>query len=411
MTHSEHDVLVAGAGPAGAHLALRLAAEGRSVGLVDRCEFPRPKPCGEFLSPECHGLLDEVGLLEAALSSGATPVGGIRLSGFASRARGSYRGVGSARARFDQGLGLRRERLDLAAVELARAHPAIEVLTGHDVVGVERGAGERVRGLRVRDAERGERTLLAPFVVGADGTRGRVSRSLGWSAPPTRRRWSLVARFRGVPRDDFAEVHLLDGAYFAACPIDGEVFTANLVLDQDRLRPGPRGLEALFAEHVARAPELARRLAAAELVEPIRACGPLAVRVTRRTGPGVALVGDAAGFVDPLTGEGLYFAMRGAALLTESVLGLLRDPSTEPRRLREYERRRRREFGGRYAFARLLQVGLRHPGLVRRALSLLEARPGLADLAVTWTGDSVAPRALMRPATWHEALSAPARVA
>jgi len=133
----------------------------------------------------------------------------------------------------------------------------------------------------------------------------------------------------------------------------------------------------------------------------------LARRTSRRAAPGIALVGDACGFVDPLTGEGLFFAMRGAALLAASLDKALSFPKREMRALRGYERARRREFGPRYALARLLQRGLHHRRLVETVLQSFERWPGLADLIVAWTGDFVEPRELLRPAIWSTALKRP----
>jgi flavin-dependent dehydrogenase len=212
-----------------------------------------------------------------------------------------------------------------------------------------------------------------------------------------------VARFQ-LPSDDHAEIHFVPGGYFAAAPIDGGAFTVNLVVGAVTLSGGGQaGLERDFRRMTAFAPELAARIGDAPLTEPIRACGPLANRATRHAVDGAALVGDACGFVDPLTGEGMFFAMRGAELLCHALDGALHARRTDAASLRSYVRGRRDEFGHRYAFARALQRALAHPRLVDRVLALLERRSGLADLVVAMTGDCVPLRELVRPGVWCRA--------
>ncbi|QDV05884.1 Putative oxidoreductase [Planctomycetes bacterium Poly30] len=401
----DYDVLIAGAGPGGTHTALRLAKRGYRVAIFDKRTFPRKKPCGEFMSPECLPLLDEIGLKETVLDHGASRVSGMRLHGFGQAARGNYTRIGELRLPSGFGVALRREVLDTLTVEAAKAHENIDVFEGWSVSGPTFDEAGRVHGLRLRDPQHGAREFRSRFVIGADGLRSRVAQGMGWSsADPKLDRWAAVARFRGVERQAEAEVHFLDGAYFAAAPIDDGLFTINLVVNRGAIPGGAANLPRFFDEHVQAAPVLAQRLAGATLEGKIEVCGPLATRTTRRTAPGVALVGDACGFVDPLTGEGLFFAMRGAALLAEAVHMALENPQHEARALRGYERARRREFGPRYAMARLLQKGIRSPRVIESVLRSFSRRPGLTNLIVAWTGDYVQPIDLLRPSVWRSAL-------
>jgi flavin-dependent dehydrogenase len=264
----------------------------------------------------------------------------------------------------------------------------------------------RARGLRASDPEGRVHELFARFVVGADGVRGRVAASLGWRAPrPEGPRFALVARFAGTRLDDEAEVHVTGRDYFAACPLDGGLFTANLVVDRADVPGRGAGLERFFLERVARAPRLAERLAGAHLSEPIAVTGPLASRTLRSTGPGAALVGDACGFVDPLTGEGLYFAMQGARLLAAALEDALSGRVDEARALRAYERARAGEIRPRQVLARWLQTGLRRDGLPERVVGALGRHPGLLRLALGLTGDYVPPRGVLSPALWRSVLA------
>ena len=400
------DVIVVGAGPAGAHLALRLARSGWRVMLLDAQRFPRRKPCGEFLSPACVPLLEELELLDGLLEAGAVRVSGMRLSTDAARAHGRYAALGPFRPAHGYGLGVRREVLDTQAVEAAARQPGVVVRTGWRAVEVLLDPSGRARGLRARDPEGREHELPARFVVGADGLRSRVATSLGWRAERTSApRFALVARFEGTRPDDEAEVHLAGHDYFAACPLDGGLFTANLVLDRGEVPSRSEGLEQTFMERVARTPRLAARLAGARLAEPVAAIGPLGTSTTRCAGPGAALVGDACGFVDPLTGEGLYFAMQGARLLARALDDALSGRADEARALRGYERARAAEIRPRQTLARWLQVGLRRDGLPERVVAAFARHPGLFRLVLGLTGDYVPPRGVLSPAVWRSVLA------
>jgi flavin-dependent dehydrogenase len=410
MTATSTDVLIAGAGPAGTHLALRLAREGKHVTLIDRARFPRPKPCGEFMSPECLPLLADLGLREDALALGARRVAGMRIHGHGHVAHGRYEPVGRAVARFDHGYAVRREAFDELCLRRAQACPRIEVLEGLALESLVFAPDGRVLGARLVDPAGERRVLRARFTVGADGLHSRVARQLGVQrALPWLRRYAVVARFEAPPEED-AEVHLFPGGYFAAAPIDGGAFTVNLVVGHGFLGGGgAAGLERDLRRALALAPPLAARLAEAPLVEPPRACGPLAGHTLRQTFDGAALVGDACGFVDPLTGEGMYFAMRGAELLAQSLNHALEAGRTDRAALAGYARARAREIVPRHALARLMQRGLGHQRLVERALGLLSERPGLANLAVALTGDYVPLRELLRPSVWWRAWNGASR--
>ncbi len=399
------DVVVVGAGPAGTHLALRLADLGHAVALVDKKHFPRRKPCGEFLSPECRPLLEQVGLGAILGSSGARRIGGMRLCGYGRRADGSFLPLGDAALAGggtatggEAGFALRREVLDLESFEAAARHPGITVLQGHALRRLLRDGDGAVTGVELADPEQRPVFLAARFTVGADGVHSRVASQLGvLRAVPWLDRFAVVARYAGGSDRNHAEVHFLDRAYLAMAPIDGDELTLNLVFDRSAMPKGRRELGDFLRRHIEAAPALADEIGSREPVEPLMACGPLAARTTRQVFDGAALVGDACGYVDPVTGEGLFFAMRGAALLADSLDASLRAGRNDARSLRGYVRARRREFGPRYAMARLLQRGMRHPAIVRAFLGTLQAKPRLADLLVTITGDSVSPAALLDP--------------
>ncbi len=398
------DVAIVGGGPAGASLAMRLGRAGLQVLVLEKKRFPRFKPCGEFMSPECLPILAGLGVGEDVAALGVRRVGGMELHGYERRAEGHFAPVGETPAPAPFGWAVRRERFDAVLLAAAAATDGVTVAERATVDGLVRDARGVVRGVVVREGE-GQREVRARCVIGADGVRSRVARDLGVQRPvPWLQRVALTTRYAGVTPRACAEVHLFPGGYFAATPVDDGLFSLNLVLDRAAVRAHDGDWDAFLRRHLAAAPLLRDRLADAVRVDPVRGCGPLAMSTTRQVADGAALVGDACGYVDPITGEGVFFALRGAQLLAPILVDALAGGRADRRSLRAYAHARRAEFGPRLMFARLLQRGLRHPWLVAGALSLLAARPRLADLLVAITGDYVPGRELLRPAVWWRAL-------
>lgn len=395
------DVLVIGAGPAGSALARQLAAAGVHVLVADRKSFPRDKPCGEFLSPQCQPLLEELELKDLMTELGAHRVDGMRLYDGERPALGRFRAVCEAVA--PHGFGVRRAVFDHALLQAAERAGAT-FLARHTCDDVLRDGHGRVVGARLRDADGRSLEVAARFVVGADGVHSRVARALGLQRQDTwLRQFALVAHYRGVQPEATAEVHLLRCGFFAATTVDEGLFGVNLVLPQDRLRERSGvDWDGFVARHLDAAPRFAERLAEAGRITPWRGVGPFAFSTRRQTVPGAALVGDAAGYVDPLTGEGIYFALFSARALGRALLLALAEPARETAAMAGYCRERRREIAPRLRVARILQRGLRSPWVVHRVLAALRRWPSLADLAVTLSGDSAHPRELWRPSFWRQ---------
>lgn len=398
------DVAVVGGGPAGAALARWLGLAGLHVELLERKLFPRFKPCGEFMSPECLPILAALGVADDVAALGVRRVAGMTLHTATRSATGRFVDVGRASAPFPFGWAVRRERFDTVLLRAAAATPGVDVREQASVEGLLRDARGEVCGVRVRDHD-GAHELHAAMVIGADGLRSRVARELGVQRPiPWLEKLALTTRYAGVPAATHAEVHFFAGGYFAATPVDGDLFSLNLVVDRAAARTRSGDWDAFLRRYLAQAPSLAQRLEGAERVDPVRGCGPLAMATTTQTFAGAALVGDACGYVDPVTGEGIYFALRGAQILAPVVVEALAGGRRDVRALGAYARARRAEFVPRLFLARMLQRGLAHPRLVERVIGLLAARRPLADLLIAVTGDYVPGRELLRPSVWWRAL-------
>jgi flavin-dependent dehydrogenase len=222
-----------------------------------------------------------------------------------------------------------------------------------------------------------------------------VSRSLrldtGSRAP---RRLGLIARYWGAGNiAERGEMHVGRGFYCGLAPLGGGMVNAGLVLP---LNEKPRGepIASFFERWVARAPGATAALEGACRVTPVRGIGPLARTVRRVAGPGYLLVGDAAGFLDPFTGEGVYRALRGAELAAEAIHEALSDNESTPHR---YERVRRVEFGDKERVCRLVQLFLRHSALFDIIVRHLAARPALAAALGGVLGDYQPAGIALRP--------------
>ena len=395
------DVLVLGAGPAGSATAIALARRGFAVALADRKAFPRGKPCGEFLSPECVPYLDALGEGELLARVGAWPVTGMRLSAAGAISHGRFRALGGC-AHGRAGFGIRRERFDLELVHAA-ARAGATFLPRHEFVALQRSPDGCVTGATLRDPDGAERAIACRFVVGADGVHSRVARALGVQrAVPWLQQFAVTAHFAGVTPRSSAAVHLFPRGFFAATTVDEGLFSVNVVLPKAELRAdATHDHDALLQRKLADAPDLRAALANALRTTPWRGIGPFAHEVTSPVSPGALLVGDAAGYCDPLTGEGIYFALFGAKAAADALADALDQPDRAEDAMRDYRAARRREIQPRIGASRWLQRGLRHPWAIRGIVGALARWPRLADLVVTMSGDTIHPRDLLRPGFWR----------
>lgn len=390
-----HDVLVVGAGPAGSATAALLAAEGVNVGLLERHAFPRAKPCSEYLSPEAGRVLARLGVLGSLEAEGPAHLTGMRVvspSGIAFLGR--FAGAVGYPAYAPYGLALPRAVLDrqLAEAAVRRGARLYERCLVEELTPGGRGDAAVV----VRDGG-GRRTLTARLVIGADGLRSRVARRLGVARRGRRRRFAFVTHAAEV-RDmgDVGEMFVGAGTYVGLAPVGRGLTNLAAVADPALLSPGasPAGqLRALLA----RFPAVQARLEGARFAAPVLAVGPFARWTTRATGDGVALVGDAADFYDPFTGEGIFAALRGAELLTPYALAALASGRLAAGDLAGYDRARLRTFGGKWLIERLIGWAVAVPRVLDHVAARLARRPELADLLVGTTGDFVPAWRVLRP--------------
>lgn len=454
-------MLVVGAGPAGASTALRLARLGVRVRLLDAAGFPRSKPCGDCLSPGATPLLEELGVARRLEDAGAG-----RLAGWATRgpdgrwftgtfgasgdgsraAERPARGEPEGRSPPLLGLALPRAELDAALVEAAVSAGA-ELREGARAFSLLREDGE-VRGVRIRDRGGRAAEIRARVVVGADGLRSTVARRLAGVRRGGRERLALVGRFAGVgppgaggvppwrepdagvgvgdgtgvapadgragrdgggPSAPMGEMRIGGDGVLGMAPLGGGRWNVTLVVPRSRASAVSADRRRFFREGL-EAYGVAGRFRDAEPIGDLEITGPFEVTPRRTTAPGVLLAGDAAGYFDPLTGQGIHRALATGRAAAAAVLRILRAPSAaaEAAARTAYEAELARILAPGRRVQRLVDEVVRRPGLMGPTAGLLARRPGLASLLLDVTGDRLPASALADPRRLWRAMASAA---
>lgn len=336
------DLLIVGGGPAGLATAIFAARSGLSSVVVEKRILPLDKPCGEGIMPSGVALLEKMGVAVAHAS-----FSGIR---YLDRAV-----VAEARFMGPVGWGVRRTALVESMVQRA-----LEL--GVDVRFGARWTEWRVLPDRVElRSDRGD--FEGKYLIAADGLHSTIRKQARLERPARGpKRFALRTHFRVRPWSDCVEVHWTDGAEAYVTPVASDQLGVALLSHR-----APVG----FEEGLVQFPELRERLAGAAATSGTRGAGPLRQRVHCRCRGRLALVGDAAGYLDAITGEGLSLAFRTAQALIASV--------TEQGDLEGYEAAYRRLSRMYYRMTGLLLSVSRRPRLRRRVVAALATRPELFE--------------------------------
>jgi flavin-dependent dehydrogenase len=386
---------VVGAGPAGASLAIRLAREGTDVCVVDRARFPRDKPCGEFLSPGATPILEDLGVREAVEAAGARRLGRVRIVAHGAAVELDFPDDQGAAS---WGYSLSRRAFDAILLDAARTAGA-RVLEETRVDGVRFEPGRVVVSARGGGDEPLE--IGARLVVGSGGRNCPVARALGSQRRDARARFDLLAHWSGRPShlggdgangaEPVCELLVRGDRYVAVAPIGNGRWNVNCVVSRSALRNEPDH-GALYREVVgaAASAEAAPVGAAANAapVEDVVASDVTPLRTGRATADRALLIGDAALFLDPFTGQGIYLALRSAALAAAAVPRALTTRASRAS-LAPYEAARAAEFDARRRVSRALQAILYRPRAARAVIRALARDHALARTLSAATGDLI----------------------
>jgi geranylgeranyl reductase family protein len=381
------DVVVIGAGPAGSAAALFLARRGFSVTLLDRAAFPRDKACGEYLTPGAVRLLrDEIGVLPQLLSSGASV---LTEETVVPQNRRAFSGTTNA-------LACPRVVTDKALRDAAEAAGAA-VLEDFHVRQIRRNP-DGFCGVSGTDASGERRTICAKVVVGADGTHSLLARDMGVVRPiPRLQKVALVAHYSAAAGGCGVTMHLPSDCSDACCGVGSvcgpdDTRNVNIVVPPTEapLMAGRR--QEYFEGRLRRSfPAVWEQIGGSVQIGPLLSVGCFGHHTSRATSDGAVLVGDAATFIHPFTGEGVYFALRGAQLAADAISGALERGDVSRRSLHSYDRARRAELLPRYRLCDLVQRVVHSPALLGWGAERLRRSAPLTDLLLRAVGDLARP--------------------
>jgi 2-polyprenyl-6-methoxyphenol hydroxylase-like FAD-dependent oxidoreductase len=382
-----YDVLVIGGGLAGASLAIGLCRQGWRVAIVEKGDYPRDKVCGEFLSPESVGLLSTLGVWSTLKALGPAAIGRARFC--------SAGGKQIELALPGEGQGVSRRVLDQHLVEHAVSEGAalfcraeVEVMvptpTGRTVTLRERGPGGELQ----------RRSLEAGWVIGAYGRRARIDHLLDRPFASLRSPFvGLKRHHRPSPRlgaklQGHVEIHTFDGGYCGMSFVEGGVVNVCMLLESRVLGELDGSdwskLQVVLQD---RSPSLRERWAELEPCGEALAVAQVPFFAKETSKDGVLFVGDAAGVIAPLAGDGQAMALESGLALADLLGPAARtpDPETQARVVSAWDRAFRRRFRARLALAQGLQRQLLQPSRAELVFAVVGALPGAPELLARWT--------------------------
>ena len=378
----DFDVAIAGAGPAGSSAAIQLALKGARVLLVEQKKFPRPKLCGEFISPECIYHFERLGVLDSMLAAG-----GARISNTVFYARGGA-SIHLPSEWFKPGvaaLGLSRSEMDHRLLERAK-EAGVTVLENAYATGLIH-KGNTVAGLQIKIGEK-LHPCQATVTIDATGRNRALARQPDRQPRVKPRLVAFKVHLKNARLSEGdCEIYFYPYGYGGLSRVENDISNLCFIVsarDVRRLRSDP---ETVMRE------VLMQNERAAFTLREARTCVPwLSVSLTGferhsvAPQPGLLTVGDAAAFIDPFTGSGMLMALESGEVAANTISRHLPDVSTIAREYRS-------------AYSKTFQSRMRVAGLLRRAAFL----PGFAGAAIRLAGISSHVRRQLARATRQSA--------
>jgi flavin-dependent dehydrogenase len=378
-------VAIVGGGPAGAALAARLAMAGQPVVVLERSAHWQWRAGGVFASPAAVSALRRIGSDAALLENVARPIPAMRVE---TPAGATFRLTYGAETGGEPAVGFDRSRLDPSLVELA-ASAGAEIRRGWSVTAVDLDDGA----LTVRRPDGTPATLAARVIVGADGPHSIVAKAAGVARPARLDpRIGLTYHLPDTAPDTLrdARMRLLADGYVGIAPVAGGRVNIGIVLGRAwrmaLARDGARSVADAIVAAIPPTDEDPARWRQLPPTDELAGAWPLGHRVTRRAGRSWLLVGDAAGFLDPFTGEGIHRALVSAELAAGAICANARGRTGA---FAAYERAMQRRFLAKDAVSWLVQAFVGRPSLFEYAARRVAARPAVRATMGLVMGDLV----------------------
>lgn len=365
---NDHDVIIAGAGPAGSSAAIHLASKGLKVLLVEQKKFPRAKLCGEFISPECQQHFQKLGVAREIVCSDPAS---ISETVFYS-SRGHHVSVPSSWFAGERmALGLSRAVMDDVLLKRAAA-VGVEVIEGASVVGPGISA-DQVHGLKLRTGS-DEKEFHAPLTIDATGRARILARKTNHSHKNKPKLIAFKAHFQNTRVAPGAcEIYFYRGGYGGLNSIEAGTSNLCFIISAEQVKRCHSDPDRVMREMVMQNPRARHALEAAQTTsEWLSASWEQFGRQSPAPAKGLLAIGDAAAFIDPFTGSGMLMALESGELAAE-VIVRHREQLTSARLAADYTDRYRKKFDSRLKICSLLRRAAFSPRLTELGVALFGA--------------------------------------
>ncbi|MCX8197740.1 MAG: NAD(P)/FAD-dependent oxidoreductase [Candidatus Micrarchaeota archaeon] len=383
MAETMYDAVVVGGGPAGSSAAAFLSSKGRKVLLLEKEKWPKDKTCGDAISGKSIKIIEELGLIgeleraDHALVEGVTfssPSGKVASITFASQEKGIKKGYVCRRQVFDH-------------IVWKAAAKAAEARDGAEVVGVLRENG-KVCGVRAKIGGR-EEEFRGKIIIGADGVSSLVAREIrGSEVDPAHTCIAYRAYYSGISgMGNALEIHFVRSimpGYFWIFPLENGLANVGVGMVMEDMKARNVNLQKAMLEVIEKNPLFAERFKSAKQLTPIKAWSlPFGSKRRKVHSDGVLLVGDAAGLVDPFSGEGIGNALLSGKIAAQVADEALAAGDTSESFLARYPERLWKEVGDELERSYMMQKLGRHEWLlnfvIAKASSSQKAREAIAS--------------------------------
>ena len=313
-----HDIIVIGGGPAGSTAATLLSRKGHSVLLLERDRFPRFQ-IGESLLPYNNDLFERLGVTDRLQQGTFFPKYGAEFVTGDGKVGYTFRFDRNLEARYHRSFQVKRSEFDEMLL-LNAAESGVDVREESHVTGVDLSQKAKA----VVSTATGEQ-LEARFVIDASGHGALLGGRAGSKQPVEElKKIAVFAHYRGVPRPEGRDagntlIVVIRNAWFWLIPITSEIMSVGLVVDRDHIRDSGLTAEQILEQTIADTPFVARRMRDAERITPVYTRKDFSYSMRQMIGSNYALIGDAAGFLDPIFSTGVFMAMKSADLASEAI--------------------------------------------------------------------------------------------
>ncbi len=379
------DCIVIGGGPAGCAMALDLNQRGYDVALCDQAKFPRDKVCGEFISPGADPLLEGLGVLASIEANSPKRLKGVAISSYESEELGIDYPPSKKTGLRPSSLSVPRYQLDALLLERVR-YAGVKVFEQHKVTNFIFDNG-CVAGVRGWDENKTSYKIRSRVVVDAGGRNAFSLKKFGLKRESRYNcKIAFSSHWQGVRLpEDYCYMHVSRPGYTGISSLGGG--RANVVLVVDRSTLNGENPEDFYHRVLMNNCRRSKMLECGERVEPVRSVESLAFAVKPVPCGGLVLVGDAMGFIDPFTGEGIYLSLRSSQIAGEVIHSGFKSSDFSRELLSVYELRRQKEFRGKVLLSRILQGLIYNRIFCDKVMKSLATNPVLAETLVGVIGD------------------------